>query len=66
MNLNMNKATGSDNISPVVLKICCRELMTSICLLCNRSLTEGIVPQAWRMSNGNPVFKVNVKLTTTL
>ena len=32
MNLNMNRATGSDNISPVVFKICCRELMT-ICLL---------------------------------
>ena len=55
--LNVNKAVGVDDLSPVVLKECCNQLKSSICNLINRSLIEGTVPNGWTLANVIPIHK---------
>ena len=59
--LNTNKATGPDNISPLFLKECRNELCASLCLLFNRSFSEGNFPSEWKKANVIPVHKSNDK-----
>ena len=55
--LDVNKALGPDNLSPVILKHCSNELKSSVCKLINRSLSEGVVPKDWLFANVIPVYK---------
>ena len=56
-NININKATGPDNIPGRVLKECAKELSPSLTKLFNLSLTTGTVPDDWKMANVTPVHK---------
>ena len=55
--MDFSKATGPDNLSPKFLKECKNEISESLCLLLNRSFTEGIFPNHWKKANLMPVPK---------
>ena len=42
--IEINKASGPDNISHRTLKGCIHSLSTPLCILFNRSISEGISP----------------------
>jgi hypothetical protein len=56
-NLNNNKAPGDDCFTPLLLK----EIKDTICQplteIFKSSLSEGVVPLAWRQANVTPIFK---------
>ena len=57
VNLNVNKATGPDEISHRILK----ETHSTICeplrILFNRSMQEHSYPSSWKLANVMPLFK---------
>jgi len=55
--LDPNKATGIDTISPKILKYCAFTLTRPLCHLFNRSLASGIIPQEWKIHLVVPVYK---------
>ena len=55
--LDVNKATGPDNLSSTFLKECRNELSNSLCMLLNKSFSEGVFPSEWKRANVVPVFK---------
>ena len=56
-NLDPQKARGPDNIPTLVLKKCAVELAQSLCILYNKSLILGRLPDEWKKSNVVPVHK---------
>ena len=56
-NLDKSKASGPDNISPRLLKECASQLAPSICLLFNKSVQSGVLPDEWLKANVVPVHK---------
>ena len=58
-NLDVNKATGADNIPARILKVCSEELSKPLALLYNRSFSVGRVPVQWKLANISPVHKAN-------
>ena len=59
--LDVNKATGADNIPARILKECFRELSHPLSTLFNMSFRLGVVPQEWKRANITPVFKSDNK-----
>jgi hypothetical protein len=59
--LDVSKACGPDNLSPRILKDCCRELAPSLTLLFHISMESGVIPRDWRDANVVPVFKKGPK-----
>ena len=57
MDLNGNKATGYDQIPPMILKLAAAELAPSVTDLFNKAITENNWPQAWKKGEWVPVFK---------
>ena len=55
--LDINKATGIDNISPKVLIYCALPLLKPICHLFTASLTTSSIPTQWRTHCITPVHK---------
>jgi len=55
--LDISKAVGPDNISPLVLKKCADILAPSLTRLFNKSLSLGQVPTDWKDANVIPVHK---------
>ena len=55
--LDTTKAIGPDNISPVFLKECRNEVKESLCILFNKSFSDGICPSEWKQANIVPVYK---------
>ena len=55
--LDPNKATGIDTISPRVLKDCASSLTRPLCHLFNLSLSTGVIPQEWKVHLVVPVHK---------
>ena len=55
--LNINKSAGPDNISPRLLKKCCKSLVRPLTIIFNKSLQTGDVPTAWKEANVTPLFK---------
>lgn len=51
------KASGPDAIPTKILKTCANQLADVLCLLFNRCLTAGYIPQQWRRSEVVPVPK---------
>ena len=47
--LDPNKATGIDKISPKVLKHCASSLYHPLCNLFNLSLSTGAIPTEWKL-----------------
>ena len=56
-NLDGNSAMGPDSVHPLLLKSCSLELAYPLSILFNRSLREGVVPEAWKNSTVIPIFK---------
>ena len=56
-NLEINKATGPDNIPAVVLKNISPEMSPILAKLFNRCLKERCYPKSWKMPSVCPVFK---------
>lgn len=57
INLNVNKGSGPDNISPLLLKNCANEIVTPLYILFNKSLSEGKFPDRWKLTFITPIFK---------
>ena len=55
--LNVKKAYGRDNISPVFLKISSINLAKSLCKIFNTSLRLGIFPSYWKKASVIPLYK---------
>ena len=55
--INVNKATGPDNIPGRLLKIAADILSPSLTEIFNRSLSKGIYPSDWKMTKVLPIFK---------
>lgn len=55
--LDVNKASGPDGISAVVLKTCAPELSPVLTRLFSLSLKTGVVPKSWKLANVQPVPK---------
>ncbi|KAL8595170.1 hypothetical protein ACOMHN_013843 [Nucella lapillus] len=60
-NLNPNKATGPDGISPRVLKELAKELAPGLTAVFQSSLTTGSVPADWKDAHVTPIFKKGEK-----
>ena len=57
MNLNNNKAQGSDNIPVRKLKRTAVQITPSLCALFNKSLRVGVLPSDWKLANAVPIHK---------
>ena len=53
-NLKTNKTPCPDQISPRILKEAKNEL---VCIIFNKSISTGRVPQDWKLANVTPIFK---------
>jgi hypothetical protein len=54
---DVDKATGPDKISVVLLKTCAANISPSLCELFNKSLCCGKLPLEWKLSNISPIPK---------
>lgn len=59
--LDTNKATGSDNLGPRLLKISAPYIAESITYIYNESITSSVFPQKWKEAKVTPLFKNGVK-----
>ena len=55
--LNTTKATGIDNISPILLKNCASSLSIPVHTLFLLSITSGALPKEWKTHLITPIFK---------
>ena len=55
--LDVNKSCGPDDISPILFKCFSHYLSPSLCSLFNRSLRDGVLPNAGLNANVCPVYK---------
>ena len=55
--INEDKATGPDKIPAVLLKNCATNISASLCDLFNKSLSSGLLPKEWKLSNICPIPK---------
>ena len=55
--LDPNKASGDDGISHKMLKGVSKSVSKPLCILMNRSFSEGIFPDTWKLANVIPIFK---------
>ena len=55
--INPNKASGDDGISHKMHKGVSKSVSNPLCILMNRSFSEGIFPDTWKLANVIPIFK---------
>ena len=60
--LKVNKAAGLDRIPARLLKDAEAELAPSITYLVNKSISDGIVPDLWKVARVTPLYKSDAKL----
>ena len=60
--LKVNKAAGLDRIPARLLKDAEAELAPSITYLVNKSISDGIVPDLWKVARVTPLYKSDDKL----
>ena len=60
-NLNIRKASGSDEVSARILKECAHEVGKPLVLLFSASLEQGEIPDEWRHAIITPIYKGNNK-----
>lgn len=60
--LKVNKAAGLDKIPARLLKDAEMELALSIAYLVNKSISDGIVPDLWKVARVTPFHKSDDKL----
>ena len=56
-NINLTKATGSDNIGPRLVKIAAPFVSDSITYICNQSIITSIFPDKWKEGKVRPLHK---------
>ena len=56
--LRAYKAPGVDELSPRLLLHFPEEILDPVCMLFEKSLREGRVPEDWRRANVVPIYKV--------
>ena len=56
MSLNMNKATGIDDISAKYISIATPVLARHLCKIINTSISSGIFPDLWKHAKGFSSF----------
>ena len=55
--IDINKASGPDNISHRMLKGCINSICEPLCILYNRPISEGVFPESWKKAIVTPIFK---------
>ena len=60
-NLNPNKATGPDGLSPRILKELSSQIAPILTKIFQMSLETGEIPDDWRTANVSPIFKKGEK-----
>ena len=60
--LKQDKAPGDDGITPKFLKEMVDEMAEPLTEIFNKSISQGVVPQDWKVANVTPVFKKGTKL----
>ena len=60
--LKENEVPGPDWLTPKLLKEIKLEISALLCLIFNRSLQDGSVPEDWKIANVMPIFKKGSKL----
>ena len=60
--LKQDKAPGDDGITPKFLKEVADEIAEPLTEIFNKSVSEGVVPQDWKIANVTPIFKKGTKL----
>lgn len=60
-NLDISKATGLDCIGPRLLKMSQNIICSSITVIINKSLNQGIFPTEWKNAKVNPIYKSGPK-----
>ena len=55
--IDVNKASGPDNIPPRILKECAMELALPLTNFFNFTLSRGNIPTDWKVANVVPIFK---------
>jgi hypothetical protein len=59
--LDINKAYGPDGLPPILYRYCADVIVSSLTLLFNLSLAQGIIPSEWKKANVVPVHKKGPK-----
>ena len=55
--LKEGKAPGPDKLSPRMMKLIHDELTYPVTLICQKSISESMVPKDWKLGNVSPLFK---------
>ena len=55
--LRADKAVGVDELSPRLMLHFLDEILDPVCMLIEKSLSEGRVPEDWRRANVVPIYK---------
>jgi hypothetical protein len=61
LSLKNSYSIGHDNLSVNMLKTCCHELAGPLCLIFNKSMVDGIVPDDLKIAKIIPVYKSDEK-----
>ena len=56
-NICPSKACGPDDIHPQLLKELSQELARPLCILFEKSMSEGTIPKCWKCAEVKPIFK---------
>jgi hypothetical protein len=55
--LRADKSTGADGLSPRLLKEIKSEIIQPVLYIWKKSISEGSIPQDWKLANVCPIFK---------
>ena len=56
-NIDLTKATGSDNIGPKLLKLAAPFIAESLTYICNQSINNSTFPDKWKEGKVRPLHK---------
>ena len=57
LELDINKATGPDNLGNLVYKNLAKTISKSVLIIFQIFLNKGIFPETWKLSEVVPIFK---------
>lgn len=61
MDLKSDSAPGLDGVTNILLKKIKNHIVVPLTLICNRSISEGVFPEAWKVAVVTPVHKGGIK-----
>ena len=62
-NINASKAMGPDHIPGIVLKTLAEEISIPLTKIFNKSISEGTVPDKWKIAEVSAIYKKATRLT---